>query len=70
LERRLEAAKKQADTIDELEAELANARKNEKLLDQQVLQAQEEANQLRNDIANLQDAAAAGSEKRSKWNTL
>jgi dynactin 1 len=66
LERRLDAAKKQADSIDDLEADLAKARKNEKLLDQQVIQSQEEANQLRVDVAKLQAAAAAGNEKKSK----
>lgn len=66
MEHRLEASKKQHDTIEELQQDLNTSRKNEKLLDQQVLQAQEEANQLRNDVAKLQAAAAAaGNEKKS-----
>lgn len=63
MERRMEAAKKQADTIGDLEIELSKARKQERAYEEAMEQLQADLDTFEQDNAKLK-ALAAGSERQ------
>lgn len=65
MERRLDAIKKQADTIAELENEISKARKQEKSYEEAIEQLQSDLDNLEQENAKLK-TAAAGAAKQSK----
>jgi dynactin 1 len=66
MERRLEASKKQADTISELESELAKARKQESAYEEAMEQLQSDLDVLEKDNAKLKAAAVAHPERQGE----
>lgn len=65
MERRMEAAKKQADTIDDLASELSKARKQERAYEEAMEQLQADLDALEQDNAKLK-LLASGHERQSK----
>jgi dynactin 1 len=63
MERRMEAVKKQADTITDLESELSKARKQERAYEEAMEQLQSEIDSLEQDNARLK-VAAPGPERQ------
>jgi dynactin 1 len=66
MERRLEAGRKQADTIAGLEGELAKARKQQGALEEAMEQVQADLDALEKDNAKLKAAAAANPERQGR----
>lgn len=66
MERRLEASRKQADTIAELEGEVTKSRKQEGTLEEAMEQLQSDLDTLEKDNAKLKAAAAANPERQGK----
>jgi dynactin 1 len=66
MERRMEAVKKQADTIADLENELAKARKQERAYEEAMEQLQADLDTLEQDNAKLK-TMTAGQEKQGTW---
>ena len=58
MERRMEASKKQSDTIVELESELSKARKQERAYEEAMEQLQADLDSLEQDNAKLKSMAA------------
>ena len=69
MERRLEAVKKQADTIAELEGELAKAKKQERAYEEAMEQLQADLDTLEQDNAKLK-TLTAGQERQGRSNAL
>lgn len=66
MERRLEAVKKQADAIVELENELAKARKQERAYEEAMEQLQADLDSLEQDNAKLK-SLTAGNERQGEY---
>lgn len=66
MERRMEAARKQADTIGNLEGELAKARRQERAYEEAMEQLQADLDALEQDNAKLK-AAASHPERQGEW---
>ena len=70
MERRMEASKKQADTIVDLENELMKARKQERAYEEAMEQLQADLDALEQDNAKLKAAASTTESKRESMRIL
>ena len=67
MERRLESVKRQGDTIVELEADLAKARKQEKIYQDAMDQLQTDFDQLEQDMVKVKQAVPAERQRELAW---